>query len=142
MGNIPSDNSTEITRRIIGRPVDLRDPYLAAYLYNELGGPIERLCVLYARTNGQWCHVTAYSQGQSAGVATRIRSLVEIGIHQNAERFLIAHGHPSGIAYPSSQDIEATRKLLSVSSAIDLELIDHLIVGENSIFSMRTGRTL
>lgn len=131
-----------ILRSVLGRPVDLGDPSLAAFLRNELHGPTERLCVLYARADKRWCYASAFSQGHNASVAVRLRALVELGIRQNAASFLIAHGHPSGRMVPSERDIEATRKILDVAGALDLELIDHLIIGHNCIFSMRTGRPL
>lgn len=131
-----------ISRSILGRRVDLSDPCLAAFLRNELHGPAERLCVLYARTDKRWCYAARFSQGHNASVAVRLRILVELGIRQNATSFLIAHGHPSGKVAPSGRDIEATRKLLAVAGALDLELIDHLIIAHDCIFSMRAGRPL
>lgn len=135
-------HSDGVSRSVLGRRIDLGDPYLAAFLRNELHGPTERLCVLYARTDKRWCYAACFSQGHNASVAVRLRVLVELGIRENATSFLIAHGHPSGRWLPSARDIEATRKILDVAGAIDLELIDHLIIAQNCIFSMRTGRPL
>lgn len=142
MDNSSSDCAPGATASIIGRPVDLHDRHLGAFLRSQLDGPTERLCALYAGGDRRWCYATSFTQGQGAGVAVRLRVLVELGIRHNAVSFLVAHGHPSGRADPSVQDIAATRKLLTIANAIDLFLLDHLIVAGNCVFSMRTGKAL
>ena len=142
MDDLPSDRAPRSTASIIGRPADLHDRHLSAFLRSQLGGPTERLCALYAGSDRRWCYATSFTQGQGAGVAVRLRVLIELGIQHNAGSFLVAHGHPSGRANPSEQDIAATRRLLTIANAIDLFLLDHLIVAGNCVFSMRTGKAL
>ena len=55
---------------------------------------------------------------------------------------LMAHNHPSGAAWPSAADIEATHDAALFLRTIDIDLIDHLIFVEHGHFSFRTGEML
>ena len=59
-----------------------------------------------------------------------------------ARGLIVAHNHPSGDCRPSRSDILATHRLKEVAIALDIELIDHLILTENAVYSMRAGGDL
>lgn len=50
-------------------------------------------------------------------------------------KFIIAHNHPTGNVSPSKKDIELTDKLAEVGQVLDLELLDHFILGDIKSFS-------
>ena len=58
-------------------------------------------------------------------------------IRQGAAAVVLAHNHPSGDPTPSAQDIEVTKRLLDASEVLGIKLLDHVIVGNGSYFSMR-----
>jgi DNA repair protein RadC len=51
----------------------------------------------------------------------------------NACSIILAHNHPSGDPSPSPEDIEVTRKLIAAGALLDIEVIDHIITGENGV---------
>ncbi len=53
----------------------------------------------------------------------------------NASALILCHNHPSGNPLPSRADIEITRKLKSFGLFIDLPIVDHVIIAEDSFFS-------
>ncbi|MGN6495755.1 MAG: JAB domain-containing protein, partial [Tsuneonella sp.] len=53
--------------------------------------------------------------------------------------FLLAHNHPSGDCRPSEEDVAATRHLAAVGAALELELVDHVIVTRHRALSLRAG---
>jgi DNA repair protein RadC len=57
------------------------------------------------------------------------REVARIVILAGAAAFIIAHNHPSGDPTPSSADISVTRKLREAAQAIDIALLDHVVVG-------------
>ncbi len=63
------------------------------------------------------------------------RMVVEASIKHKASGIIIAHNHPSGNPKPSKADHEITSILKKILEAIDIKLLDHIIVGENSYFS-------
>lgn len=80
--------------------------------------------------------------GTSATLSFRMRDLFARALAVQAEGLIIAHNHPSGDCHPSKSDIVATHRLRDVAVALDIELIDHLILTENSVYSMRAGGDL
>ena len=60
----------------------------------------------------------------------------------DARGIILAHNHPSGECRPSGCDIAATHQLAAVASALDIELIDHLIFTHEAVYSMRAGGLL
>lgn len=66
-----------------------------------------------------------------------IRKIVETAIRRGASSIAIAHNHPSGNPAPSFDDINFTRKLSQACMPIELNLIEHIIVGKKTCFSFR-----
>ena len=59
-----------------------------------------------------------------------------------ATGLLLAHNHPTGNLQPSKTDIALTKKIKTAAQAIDIQLLDHLIVSENGYFSFADENTL
>ena len=64
------------------------------------------------------------------------RDIFREAIEDNATSIIIAHNHPSGNTEPSKEDINVTKELLKSSKYIGIELLDHIIIGDD-YFSMR-----
>ena len=45
------------------------------------------------------------------------------------------HNHPSGNPTPSSEDVETTKRLYKMAEELEIEVIDHLIIGRNKFYS-------
>lgn len=63
------------------------------------------------------------------------RTVVENSLRYKASFVLLAHNHPSGGAQPSRQDIEATQAVLQALRPVGIDLIDHLIVAGDKLYS-------
>ncbi|HDN86124.1 MAG TPA: DNA repair protein RadC [Candidatus Omnitrophica bacterium] len=59
------------------------------------------------------------------------REVFRFAILKGVDCIIICHNHPSGEVEPSSQDIKITEKLREAGNIIGIEVIDHLIIGEN-----------
>ena len=66
-----------------------------------------------------------------------IRKIIEISIKLGASNIAIAHNHPSGNPRPSFDDIRFTRRLSEACKPINLNFIEHIIIGKNESFSFR-----
>lgn len=58
-------------------------------------------------------------------------------IKQMISRIIVAHNHPSGDTKPSNDDIRFTNKLSEACNMFDIELLDHVIIGNNEYFSFK-----
>ena len=81
------------------------------------------------------CHRLA--EGSPGMVGLPVRELVELALRDKAARVILAHNHVSGVALPSGADVDTTGRLYRLLRMIEVELMDHIIVGEGDFVSMR-----
>ena len=60
-----------------------------------------------------------------------VRRVVEMALEDGASSVVLAHNHPSGLAIPSADDIQTTRRLAAALSAVEIRLVDHIVVADN-----------
>ena len=58
-------------------------------------------------------------------------------VRRCACKIIIVHNHPSGISKPSIQDIQSSRRLNQCAKLLDIELLDHIVIGKNNYCSIR-----
>ena len=56
---------------------------------------------------------------------------------QNAASIIICHNHPSGDITPSQEDINITKRLYEAGRILGIELLDHIIIGDNKYTSLK-----
>ena len=61
--------------------------------------------------------------------------MVEKCLHKKAAAVIFAHNHPSGIAEPSQADRAITIRLKHALSLIDVNVLDHFIIGDGQVVS-------
>lgn len=84
--------------------------------------------------------ITAIHTIGKGGISECIVDSVEVfkgAFLSNSTAFILVHNHPSGETTPSIEDLQITKKLLIKSKVLGLELLDHLIIGEDSFCSLR-----
>jgi DNA repair protein RadC len=125
---------------LVGTPVDGSDPALHRYLRTRIGGAREeRLHAIYADARRGYLTDEPVIMGSSSRIEARVRPLIERALALGAAGVLLAHNHPSGRCRPSADDISGTLRLAEIAEALELTLIDHLIVTRTRVFSMRIG---
>lgn len=68
----------------------------------------------------------------------RIAEVFRPAIRANAAAILIAHNHPSGSPDPSPEDVAITRAIVQAGQLLDVECLDHLIVGGGGFVSLKS----
>lgn len=66
-----------------------------------------------------------------------IRKIAEVAISTNATQVVLAHNHPDGVAIPSQDDRNLTRKIQLALMPMGIQLLDHIIVGGDDFVSLR-----
>lgn len=68
------------------------------------------------------------------------REVFEPAIKQNATCIIVSHNHPSGDSTPSAEDLEITKNLIKAGDILGIKLLDHVIVSQNSVFSIKDNK--
>jgi len=63
------------------------------------------------------------------------REVVRRALDYNAAALILTHNHPSGVAEPSRADEQITHRLIDALAAIDVRVLDHMVVGDGEIVS-------
>jgi DNA repair protein RadC len=75
--------------------------------------------------------------GKLGEVVLPIRKITRSVLEKNCSRLIIAHNHPAGTCMPSRADIDSTRSICDIYNKMEVELVDHIIVGRDGAMSMR-----
>ncbi|MBB4641876.1 JAB domain-containing protein [Rhizorhapis suberifaciens] len=101
--------------------------------------PLEYLLVLYVDADGKIAQVHCNTDFLKDMVLLPARSIVREALVHGHRRFILMHNHPSGDPSPSPADIVVTRLLCRTAATLGLELLDHIIVAQQSCFSFRAA---
>lgn len=107
--------------------------YLAPYF---LGVNEERMVALATDIKGKVLGVEEMSRGTTRATDVNIRRLVEFAIRYQAASIIIAHNHPGGLALPSHDDMQATRRIRETLGSLSIGLRDHIIIAGDDFVSM------
>lgn len=98
--------------------------------------PYEAFCVLYLNNAGMLVRHEIISNGGLTSTTVDIRVVLKQALLLNATRMIVAHNHPSGNLKPSAADKQLTDKLRESAKVMDIQLLDHIIVGGTKAFSI------
>ncbi len=85
-------------------------------------------------------HLVEYSQRYKGTVNTSVVRVAEVfrpAIIRNCPRILLCHNHPSGDPTPSPEDFAVTREVLKAGQLLEIELVDHIIIGNPRYSSIK-----
>jgi DNA repair protein RadC len=105
-------------------------------LYAELSDKTyEEFWVLLLDRANQVTKKLNISEGGMAGTVADPKKIFKIALDNNASSVILAHNHPSNNLKPSDNDISLTKKLKSGGLLLDIQVLDHLIIGNDSYYS-------
>lgn len=70
------------------------------------------------------------------------REIVKRAIKKDASSVILVHNHPSGDPTPSPEDRRITRDVVDALEAVDIKVLDHIIIGDNRYFSFASEKLL
>jgi DNA repair protein RadC len=106
------------------------------YLRLALAGKAyEVFCVVFLDTQHRVLAVEELFRGTLTQTSVYPREVVKRALAHNAAALILAHNHPSGLAEPSRADETLTQALKSALALVDVNIIDHFIVGNGYAMS-------
>lgn len=133
----------ELGRRMIYSTPDqrpqIRTPADAAQLLMPEMSLLEQeeVRTLQLDTRNRVMSTTMVYRGSLNAATMRIGELFKEAIRGNCASIIVAHNHPSGDATPSSEDVRATRSMVEAGKLLDVEVLDHLVIGHNTYVSLK-----
>ena len=95
----------------------------------------ESFYILLLNRQNQVLGYRLISLGGISGTITDIRMIFQTALKANASGILLAHNHPSGNLDPSEADKKITTKIKEAGGFLDISVLDHLILSDESYFS-------
>jgi DNA repair protein RadC len=117
------------------RPVitEPRDIARIASEYLE-GADREHLIVILVDTKNRVIGINTISVGHLNGAVVAGREVFKPAVLCNAAQIILAHNHPSGDPTPSREDLRVTKDMAQAGQVLDINLMDHVIVGSNGSY--------
>lgn len=97
----------------------------------------EQARVLYLNAKGDALLDEKCWLGTATKVELWVNQIIRHAIALGSPALLIAHNHPSGDPSPSRQDADFTRHLLRICKALEIRMLDHIIISSKGSFSFR-----
>jgi DNA repair protein RadC len=121
------------SRPAINSPADA-----AALVQYEMGAlEQEHLRAILLDTRNQVLEITEVVHGSLNSATVRIAELFRQAVRKNAASLILVHNHPSGDPTPSPDDLAVTKAARDAGMMLDIEVLDHLIMGQGRYVSMK-----
>lgn len=102
----------------------------------------EHFIILMLNTKNFLLGIETVSIGSLNSSIVHPRELFKSAINKSAAAIILAHNHPSGDATPSREDIEVTKRIKSGGQLLGIDVIDHIIIGDNSYYSFKEEKMI
>jgi DNA repair protein RadC len=97
--------------------------------------PHEEFWLILLKRNNEVIKKEQISRGGVSGTLVDAKIVFKRALEETSSSIILAHNHPSGNLKASQQDINLTKKLKEAGKALDISVLDHLIITDHSFFS-------
>jgi DNA repair protein RadC len=120
-------------RFAVRSPADVAQLLMAEMAHLEQ----EHFRVLYLDTRNRLLGSETVYVGSLNASHIRVGEVFRDAVKRNCAAIIVVHNHPSGDPTPSPEDVEVTRQLVAAGNLLDIEVLDHLIIGQQRFVSLR-----
>ena len=125
-----------LKEQLLNKPYCKSSREVFDYLYHSMRDlKKETFKVMFLDSQNQVIEVENLFDGTLNASAVYPREIIEKAIKHNATALVFAHNHPSGNPEPSDTDKQITQDLVFAASIMQMKVLDHIIIGDNSYFS-------
>lgn len=110
---------------------------------NLVGGEMslleqEEMRVLLLNNKHEVIGIETLYKGTVNSASVRVAEVLRPAIRRQCPAILICHNHPSGDPTPSPEDVQITRRINQSAQLMDIELLDHIVIGHKGVVSMKS----
>ncbi len=129
------------------RPAEMPTINCPQDVYSLLGPELkalaqEQMRVLLLNTRNQVVGQRTVYQGTVNSSAVRPAEVLRAAVIENAPSIIVSHNHPSGDPTPSPEDVSVTRDLVAAGKLLDIELMDHIVIGNGRFVSLKERKLM
>ena len=95
----------------------------------------EEFWLILLKRNNEVIKKELLSKGGMSGTVVDVKLIFKRALEESASGIILAHNHPSGNLTPSEQDKQLTKKVKEAGKTLDISVLDHLIVTDQSFYS-------
>lgn len=128
-----SVSSSPMVRPVINSPQDVAHLVMEEMRYLDR----EHFRVVSLSTKNHVLGISSISIGSLNSSLVHPRECFKEAIRRNSNAIILIHNHPSGDPTPSREDIEVTRRLRDGGEILGIEVLDHVIIGDNRYISLK-----
>lgn len=128
-----SVSSDPMTRPVINSPQDIAHLVMEEMRYLDR----EHFRVVSLSTKNHVLGISSISIGSLNSSLVHPRECFKEAIRRNSNAIILLHNHPSGDPTPSREDVEVTRRLSDGGQILGIEVLDHVIIGDNRYISLK-----
>ncbi len=126
--------STQPEERVVVRsPQDVANLLMAEMGFLDQ----EHLRVVLLNSKNQVMAVPEVYKGSVNTSLIRASELFREAVRENCPAIIVVHNHPSGDPTPSPEDVHVTEQIVAAGKLLDIEVLDHVIVGQQSYASLK-----
>lgn len=113
------------------------------YIHPELEDkPYEEFWVIFLNRANSIIDSEIISRGGVSGTVVDPKIVFRAALQRLASSIILCHNHPSGNLKPSDSDRKLTRKVVEAGKLVEINVLDHLIIGDNAFFSFADHRMI
>jgi DNA repair protein RadC len=111
----------------------------ASLILYEMGAlEQEHLKVMLLDTRNRMVKLVEVYRGSLNSSLIRVSEVFKEAVRANAAAIIVVHNHPSGDPTPSPEDISVTSAIVQAGKLLDIEVLDHIVVGKNKFISLKS----
>jgi len=128
--------------RTTGKKREVKSPDEMAEMFRSYldGADREHFVVAMLDRKGNILGLNTVSVGTISSSIVHPREVFKPAIVIGASSMILAHNHPGGDTFPSKEDIDVTNRLIEGGKLLGIEILDHVIIGDNYYSFKANGR--
>lgn len=121
---------------VIKQPKDVAELLMDELRYEKR----ENVKILILNTKNVLQKIVDITTGSISSAKIDLKQIFEETLKTGMSKFILVHNHPSGDATPSNQDIELTKRIIEGANLLEMQLIDHIVIGDGTYQSILANK--
>ena len=106
------------------------------FLPRYIGRTVETVMVMCLDNKNKVISVRTVHEGSVNVSEVSVQAIASAALSCSAAAIVLAHNHPDGVALPSNEDVDTTRTICRTLAALNIKVLDHIIIADHDYVSI------